>query len=113
MIERCGDEPLTNDEVAEMRREKYWMARALVAEADLNAAEGLKVVFREAALEQNRRTEAAEQRATRAEGALAVLGRIAQYDPRWVGMHVNDAPNRQQIIAMAYDAATTYDQELR
>jgi len=47
---------------------------------------------------------AAEATVDRYKGAIAVLWRIAQYDPRWVGMHVNDAPGRSKIIALAYDA---------
>jgi hypothetical protein len=29
---------------------------------------------------------------------------IAQYDPRWTGQHVNNAPSRAQLIAKAFDA---------
>jgi DNA repair ATPase RecN len=36
--------------------------------------------------------------------AVTELQGIAQYDPRWTGMHVNDAPSRAQLIERAYDA---------
>lgn len=32
-----------------------------------------------------------------------VLSNIAQYDPRWKGQKVNDAPSRGKIIEWAYD----------
>ncbi len=32
------------------------------------------------------------------------LTSIAQYDPRWIWMSNNDAPNRQQLIERAFDA---------
>ena len=54
--------------------------------------------------ELGRQLTAAERTVREQREALAVLGRIASYDPRWVGMHVNDAPGRAKIIAMAYDA---------
>jgi ribulose 1,5-bisphosphate synthetase/thiazole synthase len=50
---------------------------------------------------------------------LAVVRRIAQYDMRWMGQHVNDSPSRQRIIEWAYDAAldaldeTSLDDQVR
>ena len=38
------------------------------------------------------------------EAALGELAAIAQYDPRWTGVRLNDAPGRQQIVERAYDA---------
>lgn len=35
---------------------------------------------------------------------LAALQSIAQYDQRWKGQRVNDAPSRQQLVERAYDA---------
>jgi len=61
--------------------------------------------FREAALEQNRRTEAAEQRATRAEG-------VVEAARAFIAMGT-DAPIHWQIVRRdaLTDALATYDQE--
>jgi uncharacterized small protein (DUF1192 family) len=41
----------------------------------------------------------------------AALTQIAQYDPRWHGQKVNDAPNRQHLIERAFLALAPPIQE--
>lgn len=33
-----------------------------------------------------------------------VVQSVAQYDPRWEGQHVNDAPSRSQLVERSFDA---------
>ena len=42
---------------------------------------------------------------------LGALQHIAQFDPRWKGQHINTAPSRAQLIAVAYDALDASQKE--
>jgi len=42
---------------------------------------------------------------------LGALTHIAQFDPRWKGQHINTAPSRAQLIAVAFDALDASQKE--
>ena len=96
---RHGEQAAT---IRRMITESHAAERTIREQRERSHPKGRDCARTDEVLETYRRRAIAAERTIREQ--REALRWIAEYDPRWTGQHVNDAPSRAQIIARAFDA---------